>query len=157
MFPADAAAPLLVQTISPDNLELSAQAVRSLLALARNQQIPAECVVEVPKATEAMLRSTYRLNRMLKLLGSSPVDTVLQSDLADRIRQIVPIVLGLDMISSHNSSLEDAVAIAEDDDPVRRPLLLELLEQVLAPEKRKSIIPLIEAHSVDERDSAGRL
>ena len=102
-----------------------------------------------------MLRNAYHCNRMLKLLASGSSETLLRTDLADRIRQIIPIVLGLEMLSSRHHSLTDAAAIAGEGDPARIPLLLELLDNVLSQEKRLSITPLIEPLPVEERDITG--
>jgi len=154
-FPTALAAPLLIDSIGAHELDLSAQAVRSLLLLARDHPLPAACLERIPQVTSAMLRSAYQCNRLLKLLGSGSSDTLLCDDLADRIRQIMPIILGLETVTSRNRSLTDAAAIAGDGDPAKLPLLLELLDNVLAPEKRVFITPLLEPLTAGERDIAG--
>lgn len=153
-FPAETSVPLLLDCISPEDLNASAEAVRSLLILTRDQA-PLRALDRVPQLASTLLRNAYHCNRMLKLLASGGSDTLLRADLADRIRQIIPTVLGLEMISSHHHSLADAAAIAGEGDSTRIPLLLELLDNVLAQEKRLSITPLIEPLPVEERDVAG--
>ncbi len=154
-FPAERSVPLLLDYITPEDLNASAEAVRSLLVLVRDRKPPAPALDRVPELLSAMLRNAYHCNRMLKLLASGNSETLLQADLADRIRQIIPIVLGLEMVSSCHRSLADAATIAGEGDPGRIPLLLELLDNVLAQEKRVSITPLIEPLPVEERDLAG--
>ena len=154
-LPAGSVAPLLLNSITPDDLDSSAQAVRTLLVLARRQPLPPASLSGLDTLISALLRSAYRSNRMLKLLGPTAANTVLQNDLEDRIRQTIPIVLGMEMITSQDRSLADAVTIAADGDPARLPLLLELLDNVLAPPKRASISPLIEPLPVEERDAVG--
>jgi hypothetical protein len=92
---------------------------------------------------------------MVKLIDSSPAKTLLHGDLEDRIRQTIPIVLGMEMLASKDLSLADAVTLAGDSDPAKLPLLLELLDNVLAVEKRTAISPLIERLPTEERDAAG--
>jgi len=154
-FPAEKSVPLLLECITPEDLNASAEAVRSLLVHARDEALSPTVLDRVPQLTSTMLRNAYHCNRMLKLLASGSSETLLRTDLADRIRQIIPIVLGLEMLSSRHHSLSDAMAIAGEGDPARIPLLLELLDNVLAQEKRLSITPLVEALPVDERDLTG--
>ncbi len=154
-FPAELSVPLLLDCITPEDLNASAEAVRSLLVLVRDKPALTPVLDRVPQLTSAMLRNAYHCNRMLKLLAVGTAETLLHADLADRIRQIIPIVLGLEMISSRHHSLADAAAIAGEGDPGRIPLLLELLDNVLALEKRLSITPLIEPLPIEERDLAG--
>lgn len=154
-FPAASSIPVLLDCITPIDLHASAEAVRSMLLLVRKEPVAEGALEPVAQLSFTMLRHAYHCNRMLKLLDSGREDTLMRADLADRIRQIVPIVLGLEMISSRNYSLADAANIAGEGDPGRIPLLLELLDNVLAQDKRLSITPLIEPLRVDERDAAG--
>lgn len=154
-FPPERSVPLLLDCITSEDLNASAEAVRSLLVLVRDSGFSTPALERIPQLTSTMLRNAYHCNRMLKLLTSDNSETLLRADLADRIRQIIPIVLGLEMISSRHRLLADAATIAGEGDPGRIPLLLELLDNVLAQEKRLSITPLIEPLPVEERDFAG--
>jgi len=154
-FPAASAVPLLLASVSPEDLEAASQAVRSLRAMANAGQLPDSAIAGLKPLGPALVRRAYYCNRMLRLLSTGPSNTVLRNDLDDQVRQTIPIVLGVEMISSRDNALADAVTIASDGDPAKLPLLLELLDNVLAQDKRASLSPLIEPMPVEERDAAG--
>lgn len=154
-LPEESAVPLLIRAITAGDLDASAQAVHSLLQIYKRTSLPESALSELRSRAAVLLQRAYHDNRLIKLLADQPAETLLCRDLRDRIRQIVPTVLTLEMLGSRDRSLADAAAIASDGDPARLPLLLELLDNVLEPEKRISISPLVEPLSPQERDHAG--
>jgi ATP/ADP translocase len=154
-FPIRLSAPLLINAITPQDLDASAQAVHSLLQLTRDVEIPETLVGDLPRRGESLLRSAYHYNRMLRLLDAGAAGSLLCSDLRDRIRHTIPTILAIEMLCTRQRSLADAANIALDGDPAKIPLLLELLDNVLSLEKRASICPLLEPLSLEERDSTG--
>lgn len=154
-YPARIAVPVLIGAITHEDLDSSTQAVHSLLQLTKSQDVPAGLLADLAPRAENLLQKAYHYNRMLHLLSENPADTIMCRDLKDRIRQIIPAVLGIEMLCSRQHALADAAAIARDGDPAKIPLLLELLDNVLSLERRVSISPLLEPMSTEERDAAG--
>lgn len=154
-LPEESAVPLLVRMIAPEDLDACAQAAHSLLQISKRSELPGSVLPELRARTAVLLQRAYHDNRLLKLLSDQSAETILCRDLKDRIRQTVPTVLTLEMLSSRERSLADAAAIASDGDPARLPLLLELLDNVLEPEQRVSISPLVEPLTPQERDATG--
>ncbi len=154
-LPAETALPVLLDSISPDDLESSAQATRSMILLARKQAFKPVTIERLQPLASKLLHNAYYCNRLLVLLGPGQDHTLLGGDLAERIRQTVQIILCMEVVRSADRSLGDAVMIASERDPAKLPLLLELLDNVLDQEKRGSLLPLVEPLNVETRDRAG--
>ena len=99
----------------------------------------------------------WMLSGFINLIDKIPGITSKQLELMTVVYNMfdIPIVLGMEMLASKDLSLTDAVTLAGDNDPAKLPLLLELLDNVLAVEKRTAISPLIERLPIEERDAAG--
>ncbi len=151
----DAAMAVLVKAIDPQDLEASALVLRSLMARSNRAPLPDAVLNQVKSKAPALLRNAYSLNRLLSLIDKEDANTLLHRDLKDRMAQTIPVVLGVETLGSPHRALADAALIAAEGDSTKLPLLLELLDNVLAAEKRASVMPLIEPLPVRERDATG--
>ncbi|MBI4891641.1 MAG: cyclic nucleotide-binding domain-containing protein, partial [Acidobacteria bacterium] len=152
---SEAAMEVLVEAIDPSDLEASLLVLRSLIVRSNRAPLPPAVLERVKSTAPALLRSAYALNRLLSLVDHEEVNTLLRRDLADRMAQTIPVVLGVETLGSPHRARADAALIAAEADATKLPLLLELLDNVLAAEKRASVLPLIEPLPIKERDSTG--
>jgi len=151
-YPGPEAVSLLVRLLEHEDFDVYGEAVESLLAVARARPLGAETLERLRREMRAVARSIYALNRVLHLLPQDGHDFLLRDDLRSAIRERVPAVLRLAVMSVPESPVEAYLHVVQSDHGQRLPFVVEFFDHLLAGEERAIVTALIEPLTVARRD-----
>ncbi len=152
-YPTLHAAEQIINQMDVHHLEAYAEAVRTLLHIARQQPLSDELQTRLNDELLQIARMIYRDYHLLAMFG--PAEPLLTEFVQREIDKALPVLLMLGVMDVPDTQIEVMIERLQSSRHESLANILEIFDNLLSKTERDMIIPLFEARTTDELAALG--
>jgi CRP-like cAMP-binding protein len=138
----------LIKLLDLNNRILYAEAVHTLLLIARQEALPADVLAQIDDQTMDLARIVYTYYQLIDLIG--PDEPLMSEVISNDIQETLPALLKLSVMDVPDTQIESIIEQVKSPQSANIGNVLEIMENVLSKNERDVIIPLFELPVVGE-------
>jgi AAA family ATP:ADP antiporter len=146
----------LVSLFNESSTPIQAEAVDTLLEIARQNPLPASVLNQFQREGSKLAREIYEDYQLLSRIDKTSETLLLRDLFKNEIRRLVRILFKLLVMRAPETPVETYLIYVQSGDMSKIPDLLEVLENILPKNESGWMIPLISPMSIKDRYLAGR-
>ena len=150
-YPTKDSIDILLSVISPKIPPIQAQAVDSLIHIARELPLDEEQIVITKEELIKTSRYAYEKIIALAQIDENEKNQLLNYLLQNEVRKLIPVIMKLGILDKPQTPIETYIQYVLNNESDKLPYVLEFFENIFSIEEREIVNSLIDNISIDEK------
>ena len=155
-YPTKDSIDILLSVISPKIPPIQAQAVDSLIHIARELPLDEEQIVITKEELIKTSRYAYEKIIALSQIDENEKNQLLNYLLQNEVRKLIPVIMKLGILDKPQTPIETYIQYVLNNESDKLPYVLEFFENIFSIEEREIVNSLIDNISIDEKCKVAR-
>ena len=155
-YPTKKSIGLILSRINPKTPPIQADAVDTLIHLARETPLKEEAISITKNELIKTARYAYEKIIALSQIEDSKDNQLLRYFLQNEIRKLIPVIMKLGILDKPETPIETYIQYVLNNESDKLPYVLEFFENIFSIEEREIVNSLIDTISIDEKCETAR-
>jgi len=155
-YPTKQSINLTLSRINPKTPPIQAEAVDTLIHLARETPLKEEDISITKNELIKTARYAYEKIIALSQIEDSKDNQLLRYFLQNEIRKLIPVIMKLGILDKPETPIETYIQYVLNNESDKLPYVLEFFENIFSKEEREIVNSLIDTISIDEKCETAR-
>ena len=155
-YPTKQSIDLTLSKINPKTPPIQAEAVDTLIHLARETPLKEEAISITKNELIKTARYAYEKIIALSQIEDSKDNQLLRYFLQNEIRKLIPVIMKLGILDKPETPIETYIQYVLNNESDKLPYVLEFFENIFSKEEREIVNSLIDTISIDEKCETAR-
>ena len=150
-YPTKESIDMLLSVVSPKVPPVQAEAVDSLIHIARELPLDEKQIVITKKELIKTSRYAYEKIIALSQIDDSEQNQLLKYLLQNEVRKLIPVIMKLGILDKPQTPIETYIQYVLNNESEKLPYVLEFFENIFSLEEREIVNSLIDDLSIDDK------
>ena len=150
-YPTKESIDMLLSVVSPKVPPVQAEAVDSLIHIARELPLDEKQIVITKKELIKTSRYAYEKIIALSQIDDSEQNQLLKNLLQNEVRKLIPVIMKLGILDKPQTPIETYIQYVLNNESEKLPYVLEFFENIFSLEEREIVNSLIDDLSIDDK------